>query len=330
MKQRLADNISLVAQSPGLDTQAVQVAITIPTFRRPDHVIRTLQSVAAQVTDRQFAIVLIENEADERAGANAAAPGFEQGDYPGLTIVAHDRGNCNAYNAGWLTALTLFPNLRYICVIDDDEIADPHWLENLCATSERLDCAMVGGPQWPVFDDQANPHWKTHPVFTPHYAKTGPVPELYSSGNLLVRQDVLETLPQPFFDLAFNFTGGGDADLFARASAAGFKAAWCAEAQVRETIPPSRMTWQWIRQRALRNGQLSAMIEHRRRSGQFLGGAITIARSLMLLGVSPFRSILGYISGQSLLGALYHVHVALGRLGSELGQSHEQYRNPAD
>ena len=330
MKQRLTDTISLVAQTPGLDTAGVEVVVTVPTFRRPDHLIATLDSIATQVTARRVAVIVIENEADQREGALAAGPRFENGGYDGLVIVAHERGNCHAYNAGWLTALTCFPDLRYLAVIDDDEIADPDWIERLCATSEAHDASLVGGPQWPVFEGKVNPRWTTHPVFTPHYDQTGPVPALYSSGNLLIRDDVLKAMPQPFLDLAFNFTGGGDSDFLRRARDTGFVQAWCAEAIVRETVAEARVTWDWIQKRALRNGQLSALIEHRRRADQAMGRPITIARSLALLAASPLRAAIDLPRTGSLLGALYPVHIALGRILSEFGYANEQYRNPAD
>ena len=330
MKQRLADRISLVAQSPALDSAAVEVVVTVPTFRRPDHLIRTLDSLAAQETSQVFAIVVIENDAEGREGADVAAPLFEAGRYPGLVIAAHDRGNCHAYNAGWFTALTRFPNLKHVCVIDDDECAPADWLAQMCATAETHDAAMVGGPQWPVFDETPPPAIASHPVFQPHYEATGPVPALYSSGNLLVRREVLQAMPQPFFDLRFNFTGGGDSDFLMRARQAGFSSAWCAQAGVKETIPANRVTKAWVRQRAIRNGQLSAIIERRRRGDTVFGGLVTLTRSLALLAASPFRSALRLLGGQSPLSALYPIHVAAGRIGSAFGQSHEQYRNPAD
>jgi GT2 family glycosyltransferase len=330
MNQSLTNNISHVARSPGLDMDAVEVAVTIPTFRRPEHLIRTLDSIAAQETGRRFAVVVMENEAEKREGATVAAPKFEDGTYQGLLIVAHDRGNCHAYNAGWFTAFTQFPNLKYVCVIDDDEIADPHWIENLCATSERYDCALVGGPQWPVFEGNPEEKWKTHPVFTPHYGETGPVKIIFSSGNLLIRNDVLRTQPQPFMDLQFNFTGGGDADFLRRARDAGFKTGWCQEAPVYETIPESRVTWDWIQKRSLRNGQLSARIAHRRNASKPLGWSKTIAHSLALAGASPLRAALSYARNRSVLNALYPVHIALGRIQSEFGHANEQYRNPTD
>ncbi len=330
MKQRLADNTSLVAQSPGLAHHAVEVVVTVPTFRRPGHLLRTLDSLAGQITERNFAIIVMENEAEKREGAIACAPRFEDGQYCGLVIIAHDRGNCHAYNAGWFTALTQFPALQFVCVIDDDEIADPHWLENLCATSEAHDCALVGGPQRPVFEGNPRENWKAHPVFTPHHQASGPVGAIYSSGNLALRREVLAAMPQPFLDLAFNFTGGGDADFLRRARDAGFAAAWCEEAPVFETVPESRVTAEWIVKRSLRNGQLSALIEHRRRAEEPFGPLKTRLHSLALLAAAPFRAGLRLAKTGSVLSALYPVHIALGRIMSEFGYANEQYRNPAD
>lgn len=328
MKQRLADNISLVAQTSGLDCDAVEIVVTIPTFKRPEHVLKTLDSLKDQATLRNFAIVLIENEAEAREGANAASPLFENGTYHGVVIIAHDRGNCNAYNAGWSTALQKFANLKYIAVIDDDEIADPDWLENLCATSERLDASIVGAPQLPVFEGKVPQKWKTHPVFTPHYSQTGPVDIIYSSGNLLVRRDVLLEMPQPFFDLAFNFTGGGDADLIRRSKSHGFKIAWCNEARIYETVPARRVTWDWIQKRSLRNGQLSALIAHRQARGSASGNSKVVLHSLALLAVSPLRVLFQFAKSGSVLSSLYPVHIAVGRIASEFGYANEQYRNP--
>ncbi len=328
MKQRLADNISLVAQTLGLDCESVDIAITIPTFKRPDHVLKTLESVSKQETERKCAIVLIENEAEMREGAQAAGPLFESGTHSGMIIVAHDRGNCNAYNAGWSIALQKFPNLKYLAVIDDDEIAEPQWLEELCSTSESNDAALVGGPQIPVFEVGVHEKWKTHPVFTPHHTQTGLVDIIYSSGNLLVRRDVLQAMPQPFFDLAFNFTGGGDADLIRRSKRKGFNTAWCNEARILETVPARRVTWDWIQKRSLRNGQLSALIAHREAEGTSLGNWKVIAHSVALLAASPFRALLQFARSGSVLSAIYPVHIALGRLASEFGYANEQYRNP--
>jgi glycosyltransferase involved in cell wall biosynthesis len=320
--------VSIVARSPGLDTGAVEVVVTVPTFRRPDQVLATLASIRNQETARRFAIVLIENDADGLAGARAATPLFERGDLPGLLIVAHDRGNCSAYNAGWRTALAEFPRFRYIAVIDDDEIADPDWLEQLCRAAERFDAAIVGGPQVPVFPDAASERWAAHPVFAPPYRQSGPVKALYSSGNLLVSRDVLTRMEQPFLDLRFNFMGGGDSDFLSRAAEAGFRLAWCAEAKLRETIPARRLEADWVQARGLRNGVISTLVEKKKRAGSPFGTARVAAKSLLLLAASPVRGLARLMKTGSPAIALYPIHVALGRVLAEFGYANEQYRQP--
>jgi GT2 family glycosyltransferase len=319
--------ISIVARSPDLDTGAVEIVVTVPTFRRPEQVLETLDSIRHQRTTRAFAIVLIENDAEDRQGAAAAAPLFGSGELTGMAIVAHDRGNCSAYNAGWLTAITHFANLKHIAVIDDDEIADPEWLEKLCATAENLGADIVAGPQIPVFP-AGDRGWAAHPVFAPPYAATGAVDVLYSSGNLLIGREVLARMGPPYLDLRFNFMGGGDSDFLSRSRQAGFRLAWCAEAKVSETVPARRLERDWIRKRSLRNGVISTLVEKKKRSASPFGNIRVMAKSLALLAASPLRGLLRLLRTGSPAIALYPVYVALGRVLAEFGYANEQYRQP--
>lgn len=321
-------SISIAARSPRLDVDAVDVVVTIPTFRRPRQVLETLASVRAQVTSRRFAIIVMENDAEVREGVAALTPVFERGEAEGLVVIAHERGNCSAYNAGWETALLRFPSFQYLLVIDDDEIADPHWLERMCSTAERLGVDIVGGPQVPVFADRAQQHWEAHPVFAPPYSATGAVPALYSSGNLLVGRHVLERMGPPFLDLRFNFMGGGDSDFLSRAAQAGFRLGWCAEAPVRETVPARRTEADWIRARSLRNGVISTLVEKKRRAGTPFANLKVFAKSLALLGAAPLRAALRLLKTWSPQVAAYPIYVALGRVMAEFGYANEQYRQP--
>ncbi|RVA19042.1 glycosyltransferase, partial [Mesorhizobium sp. M7A.F.Ca.CA.004.11.2.1] len=152
-------SVSVAGRTPRLDVEAVEAVVTLPTFKRPEQVLETLASLRAQQTGRRFAVIVMENEAEARAGAKAALPLFERGEMSGLVIIAHERGNCSAYNAGWQTAILQFPNFRHLLVIDDDEIADPQWLERMCRAAETLSADIVGGPQVPVFADPAHARW---------------------------------------------------------------------------------------------------------------------------------------------------------------------------
>jgi hypothetical protein len=321
-------SVSIFGRSPGLAAEAVDAVVTLPTFKRPEQVLATLESLRGQQTGRRFAVILIENEAEAQEGARAALPLFERGAIAGMVIVAHQRGNCSAYNAGWQSALTHFPNFRHLLVIDDDEIADPHWLELLCRTAEKLPADIVGGPQVPQFAEPTHEVWATHPVFAPPYRKTGLVPALYSSGNLLVSRPVLLAMGPPFLDLKFNFMGGGDSDFLSRASQKGFVLGWCAEARTQESVPARRVEADWLRARSLRNGVISTLVEKKKRAGTPLGRTRVLLKSLALLAASPFRGFSRLMRTGSTRTALYPVHVALGRVLAEFGYANEQYRQP--
>jgi hypothetical protein len=321
-------SVSIVGRSPRLDVEAVEAVVTLPTFKRPAQVQDTLASLSAQRTGRRFAVIVMENEAEARDGAKAVLPLFERGEIQGMVIIAHERGNCSAYNAGWQTAILHFPNFRHLLVIDDDEIADPDWLERMCMAAETLGADIVGGPQVPVFADAAHAKWADHPVFAPPYRQTGRVPALYSSGNLLIGHNVLTAMGPPFLDLRFNFMGGGDSDFLSRSAQRGFVLGWCAQAMVRETVPARRVEADWIRSRSLRNGVISTLVEKKKRDGAPLAGARVFAKSLALLAASPLRGLIRLARTGSPAIAIYPLHVALGRVLAEFGYANEQYRQP--
>lgn len=320
-------SVSEHARSADLKPERIRVVVTLPTFRRPDHLVMTLDSLQAQGFGEEVAVVIMDNDAEGLQGAHAAADWLTSSRLKGIVIVAHQRGNCHAYNAGWETALTEFPRLTHVAVIDDDEIAGPEWLSGLMKTALKTGADLVGGPQIPVFADKSLNGWRSHPVFTPHYSETGLVPILYSSGNVLISRPVLDMMPRPFLDPAFNFIGGGDSDFYRRAKARGFGFAWSAEAAVMETLPSRRAEFSWLNARSLRNGAISAILEKRQWPG-VQGRIRTLAKSFALLVAAPWRGVrLGVQTGSVVIG-LYHIQVALGRLMAEFGLINEQYRNP--
>lgn len=303
-----------------------RVAVILPTFRRPGHLLMTLASLREQTIGEPFAVIVVENDAAGCAGLEAAKPLFTEGEIAGLILVAHERGNCSAYNAGFAAALAEYPSAEFCLAIDDDEIASPDWARRLIETAEQFGTDLVGGPQIPQFETNGNRHGG-HPVFRPPYARTSVVPILYSSGNVLIRRRVLETMGSPVLDPAFNFVGGGDSDFFSRCRDKGFRFGWCAQAPVFETTPNRRTELSWLNARSLRNGAISAIIEHRRRPG-IRGRTRTLAKSLALLAAAPARGALLGLKTRSALNALYPAQIAIGRLQAEFGIIGEQYREP--
>jgi glycosyltransferase involved in cell wall biosynthesis len=322
----LSEDCLLYWRPAALDSDVYKIAITIPTFKRPEQLVDTLKSVADQARRHEAIIVVMENEAEQRAGAQAATRYFAAEGVAGIVLIAMRPGNCNAYNAGWQTVIEHFPKAAALAVIDDDETASPHWLDHLVATQISTQADMVGGPQQPVLPTGLT--GKIHPVFRPAYNATGHVPILYSSGNVLIKRNVLEAMPFPFLEPAFNFTGGGDSDFYDRAKAKAFSFAWAAEAILFEPIPERRLQADWIRDRAYRNGALSTLIETRRHGGGMAAKLRVLTKSVALLALSPLRALVDLIRTRSLTEAHYRIQIAFGRMVGHFGAMHEQYRNP--
>jgi GT2 family glycosyltransferase len=310
------------------DQSSVTVAVVIPTFKRPDHLERTLASVAGQSVHRTIAAVVVENHAAGSEGLAVAQRMFADGRARGIAVVEPRQGNCNAYNAGFAAAIDAFPDLTHVAIIDDDEIAASGWLEALHAAADSSGADIVGGPQVPVFDDPAGAaRYSQHPVFQPAHGASGSAGLITSTGNCLMTVQVLQAMRPHWLDERFNFLGGGDTDFFTRCRAKGFRFHWAAEAVVRETVPARRTERSWVTARSLRNGLISALIQRKHNPG--LAGRLKVmAKSLALLLASPIRSaILWARTGSFYIGS-YHMMIAAGRILAEFGYTIEQYREP--
>ena len=124
MNQTPNTSRELAATSGPLDP-SIDIVVCIPSFRRPQHLRLTLQSLAGQRTDRRFAVVIVENDASRRESVPVAIEFFWTGNIPGLCVVEPRQGNCHAINAAFETALATFPAATNLLMIDDDEIASP-------------------------------------------------------------------------------------------------------------------------------------------------------------------------------------------------------------
>ena len=194
-----------------LDT-SISTVVCIPSFRRPQHLRLTLELLANQRTDRRFAVVIVENDAVKRESVPVAAEFLAADRLSGLCVVEPRQGNCQSINAAFGTALEMFSAATSFLMIDDDEIASPHWLELMLQAAEATGADVVGGPVFPDFHDDSKRGLSRHPAFQPTYDQSGAVPLIYGCGNCLITRGVFARLANPLFDLRFNFLGGGDCD----------------------------------------------------------------------------------------------------------------------
>lgn len=315
---------AIAAVSPALDT-GVDTVVCIPSFRRPAHLEKTLESLAGQRAGRSFAVVIVENDAVRSESVPVAAGFLRGGGLQGLCVIEPRQGNVHAINAAFETARESFPCAANFLMIDDDEIASPGWLEAMVDTAETSGADIVGGPVWPDFDDAQKRGLRSHPAFAPAYLASGPVPVIYGSGNCLIRRAVFERLAEPRFDLRFNLLGGGDTDFFWRCRQAGMKFHWVAEAVISETVPPGRTTLRWLVLRGLRIGAINYHVQRKVAPGAWSRVALTL-KMLAALPLSLPRAVRLALTAHKALVAMHPMTVAAGSALAAIGIEPQPYK----
>jgi GT2 family glycosyltransferase len=315
---------AIVAKSPALDP-SIRIVVCVPCFRRPKHLRQTLQSLADQRTARRFAVVMVENDASACGSVSVASEFLRAGKVAGLCVVEPRQGNCQAINAAFETALSIFPDAVHILMIDDDEIASPTWLELMVRAAEATGADVVGGPVLQLFNDDAKRGLQRHPAFRPAYDVTGPVPIIYGCGNCLIKRSVFETLGSPAFDLRFNFLGGGDVDFFTRCRRGEMRFLWVADAVITETVPDARTRPSWIALRGLRIGAINYHVQRKVAQTPWLRLKLA-AKMLVLLPLSLFRATCLFLTERKPLIALHPMIVAAGGLLAAVGIEPQPYK----
>src|ERR1700724_4249001 len=86
---------ALAAISGSLDS-SIGTVVCIPCFRRPRHLRLTLESLAGQRTNRDFAVVMVENDAAACGSVPVAAEFLAADKLRGLCIVEPRQGHCHS------------------------------------------------------------------------------------------------------------------------------------------------------------------------------------------------------------------------------------------
>jgi len=271
------------------------ISIIVPTYKRPDDIVRALNSVVIQDTkDYSFEIVVADN--DPAGSANDAVNALVDA-YPNVALIyihVPEPGVSNARNGALARA-----SGRYLIFLDDDMEAQPDWAYELVRGAERFDSAIVFGPVEAVMPIGDNP---LYPHMQPLFSRTGDFPEgnidkTFGTGGCLIDLGRC-SLPSPAFDPALNETGGEDDAMFAHVLAQGASIGWTHSAIAVEHIPPHRSTPSYVWKRNFAFGQ----------------GPTQDAADFGLKGLPAIVKWMSVGVAQSVIyGAQYLVRRALGR-----------------
>jgi len=226
------------------------LSVIIPTYKRPNDIIRALKSIEAEVIAYPLSeIIIVDN--DPKASAKKAVEHFiAESAATAKYIHEPNPGVSNARN----TALA-HARGRFLAFLDDDMEALPNWISASLKAAEDFDAGLVFGPVNAVMPKGKAIYAFMAPAFDrlPH-SETGLISEGVATGGCILDLRRCD-MPNPPFDTALNETGGEDDALFRHVMTSGTKAVWTEDAKCLEHVPAHRATFSYIWRRNFAFGQ---------------------------------------------------------------------------
>lgn len=249
------------------DQRPLQVTVCACTYKRPDGLAALLKGLANQTFSSlpppRWHIVIADNEGS--AEARATCETFQELSPIPLTYVHEPRrGISHARNA----CLDRIPvESDFFAMIDDDEIPEPDWLEQLLRAQRDTGTDVVLGRVLPIFDASA-PEWVIDGgFFGSPSRRPGRDGNTYvdlqeiggaATNNVLVRCSAYRRLNLRF-DPERGLTGESDSLFFRLMKLAGHPIIFAANAKVWETIPPERANLRYLLRSEYTSGNLKLL-----------------------------------------------------------------------
>lgn len=291
----------------------MRAIIAIPTYKRPESLKRTLESIVTHSLAPSVEVLIIDNDPKESAATIASL------DSP-LTIsyiveprpgVAHVRNR----------ALAERPDLDAVIFVDDDQAVHPHWLTAFRALHRKYPNDILTGPVAYEFATCSPPGPVSRMVFARDEHCDGARVSTTGTGNCLIPLASLESLNEEYFDDSFGRSGGEDTEFFSRYTRAGGTIRWCAEARVTEFVPLERCSEEAALARVTRNGYINGSVARKQGVSTWsvlLGGLARVVSGAIWFAVLR-------ISGKPVAPSLVRLHSGHGRTRSAVGAKFFHY-----
>ena len=302
------------------------VSICIITYQRPEGLKQLLDQIERlefkSIEPPRVEVVVIDNDLTGAACkfCEQIQPQFR---WSLKAEIESQRGISYARNHAIAAAAK---DAKFIVMIDDDEVPEPQWLEQLLLVQAKYHADIVTGPVLPIFPDRDTPEWvKRGKFFDRIRHPTGHLMQVAFTNNVLVRGENLRKLSKPFAE-RFSLTGGEDVDLFMRFYQAGAKIVWANEAIVHEAIPKNRTTIEYILQRGYRTWGSHSIVERELYPSVKLQ-SIRIVKGMGLIAIGLCLLIPSLFQGKhAVVKALQSIARGCGTLSGLLGIHYEEYK----
>lgn len=258
------------------------------TYRRPAGLAALLDGLAAQSFEAMprpvIDVVIVDNEGCDEARTVCAD--FERRTAGSLTYVHEPRKGLSHARNAYLDHVP--PGCDFLALIDDDEVPEPDWLEQLLQAQSKTGAEVVRGGIVPVFAEGA-PRWiregdffgwPRRPAAGRPALIDGQTVTTAGTNNALAAWAIIRELGLRF-DPRLNATGGEDSLFFRVIGEAGYRLVYAERALVRESIPSERATLGYLLRVQFRNGnnKILRKLRHKPRDGSRLRPAKVVLKS---------------------------------------------------
>lgn len=295
------------------------VVVCIATLNRMEGLVRLIESLNHQTATVDIELVIVDNGREgwtEESAQHVQAISR----HPVRLLHEPDPGIPQARNMSIEAALEM--GATEVAFVDDDEVVDERWLEELRDVRRRHGADVATGSVIGVLPASC-PAWLAA-AFVPTSEPTGTVRSSAATGNTLV--DIACFAGGMRFDESLRYEGGSDTELFTRLRKEGRLIVWANEATVWETVPEQRARASWVLRRRLRVGANQGRWVREGRRGalapeEIRALLIRVPRSLALI---PLELVLRGRGAamRRLMTATVGIGVALGLAGYSYDEYH--------
>jgi glycosyltransferase involved in cell wall biosynthesis len=238
------------------------IGVCICTHNRPRELADCMRALAPQLPGRAIRVLIVDSGSDpvaltaNRELAAHFGVSFTAVEATGLSI-ARNRG------------IELLGDRKWIAFLDDDSIPAETWIDGLGGFLARLsnDYGVVAGridPLWPGSQPHIDEVWRQFlSLVQCSEDMLCPVPFRFAGANLVLRREALVSIGGFPIDLDRNgldLLSGGDTFVVGKIISTGLRYAYSNSFPVAHQISPERLTFTWMKQRALAEGRTEGIL----------------------------------------------------------------------
>lgn len=233
-----------------------QIAVCIPTYKRPDILKQLLNSIARNNFDtsliKNIDIIVVDNDIDKTAESVINELELEPNKHYHLHYFNYTVKGLS-YVRNELIRRGLSFNPDFLIFIDDDEYVTTEWMNELLRTIIRNNADAARGPVFVKLSDYI-PKDISKLFVRESYENNARI-TTWTTGNLILRCTSLRKY-NVWFDERFSKTGAEDSYFGIQMTKKGAIIHWAANAVTYEIIPDTRANVQWYIKRKYRGANM--------------------------------------------------------------------------